>query len=250
MNGGKAETYMTEHRIIYAKTNAHAVATAVEILTANLDLTLVKYGSATLMLSGGGSPKPVYEALSKVKMDWSHVSCGLVDERWVPEDHSASNTAMIRKTLVQNKAEAVSLYPMTNSEPDAKTGASDICELYHSIGLPYDICVMGMGSDGHTASWFPGSPDLESALDMNAQHLCMGVDASGCEGAGDITDRITLSRAAVLTASLILLYIPSRAKRKLFEIAVENYINGDLTTLPVASLLDAGKRLIVITSEV
>lgn len=228
---------------------SETTAITVDILTAELDLALAKRGTARIMLSGGGSPKPVYEALSGVTLDWPQVAVGLVDERWVQESHAASNTAMIRRALIQDKASRATLVPMVTQDATANDGADEIAQLYLSLGQPFDICVMGMGTDGHTASWFPDSPDLDAALDMNNTRLVMAVDASGCDGAGEIKERITLTRPAILGAGIIILYIPGAAKRAVFEAALENYKNGDITTLPVASLLDAGERLIVITSD-
>ena len=228
---------------------AETASIAVDILTAELDLALAKQGTARIMLSGGGSPKPVYEALSDVALDWAHVAVGLVDERWVQESHAASNTAMIRRALIQNKAKGATLVPMVTEDDSAMNGADEIAALYLSLGQPFDICVMGMGTDGHTASWFPDSPDLNEALDKANTRLVMAIDAQGCDGAGEIKERITLTRPAVLGAGIIILYIPGAAKRAVFEAAITNYQNGDITTLPVAALLDAGERLIVITSD-
>jgi len=228
---------------------ADTASLAVEILSAELDLALAKQGTARIMLSGGGSPKPVYEALCEAALDWTQVAIGLVDERWVQESHAASNTAMIRRALIQNKASVATLVPMVTEDNTALEGADEIAALYLSLGQPFDICVMGMGTDGHTASWFPDSPDLSAALDLDNTRLVMAVDARACDGAGEIKERITLTRPAVLGARIIILYIPGAAKRAVFETAISNYENGDITTLPVASLLDAGERLIVITSD-
>lgn len=246
---------MAGYRIARAKDAAAAVDIAVEILSAELDLILEKRGTARIMLSGGGSPKPIYEKLSNVDIDWPQVACGLVDERRVPEGHSASNASFIRAALLQNKAARAILMPMTNDDVNSddaarvETGALAISSDYLSLGLPYDICVMGMGGDGHTASWFPGSPDLDAAIDMNTDKLVMAIDARGCEGAGEIKKRITLTRPAILGSGKILLFIPGDAKREVFLKAEENYKAGNLADLPVAALFDAGEKLTVILTE-
>ncbi len=242
-------------KIARAGSKEQAVEFAVDILRAELELTLEKRGTARLMLSGGGSPKPVYEALSSADLDWAQVVCGLVDERRVPEGHGASNASFIRAALLQNKAALSPLVPMTNDDVNSDDpqrvarGAQAISADYLSMGVPYDICVMGMGSDGHTASWFPGSPDLEDALDMNTQKLCMEIDARGCDGAGEIKERITLTRPAILSASTIILFIPGEAKREVFYRAMQNYEAGNMTDLPVAALFDAGEKLTVILTD-
>ena len=242
-------------KIARARSKDEAVNFAVEILRSELDLTLEKRGTARIMLSGGGSPKPVYEALSEADLDWAQVVCGLVDERRVPEGHGASNASFLRASLLQNKAASSTLMPMTNddvtSDDPARVakGARAISADYLSMGLPYDICVMGMGTDGHTASWFPNSPDLAEALDENTDKLCMEIDARGCDGAGEIKERITLTRPAILSSGTILLFIPGDAKREVFYKAMQNYEAGNLTDLPVASLFDAGEKLTVILTD-
>ncbi len=244
-----------QYRIARARSAEEAVEFAVDILRAQLDLVIEKRGTARLMLSGGGSPKPVYEALSQCDLDWAQVVCGLIDERRVPEGHSASNASFLRGALLQHKAKDTPLMPMTNDDVNSDDagrvarGAQAISANYLSMGLPYDICVMGMGGDGHTASWFPGSPDLPEALDLNTDKLVMAIDAHGCDGAGEIKDRITLTRPAILAADMIVLFIPGDAKREVFYKAMQNYEAGNLTDLPVAALLEAAEKLTVILTD-
>lgn len=246
---------MSRYRIARARSADDAVDIAVDILSAQLDLCLEKRGTARLLLSGGGSPKPVYEKLSQADLDWPQVVCGLVDERRVPEGHAASNASFLRAALLQNKAASTPLMPMTNDDVNSgdaarvEKGAQTVSADYLSMGLPYDICVMGMGSDGHTASWFPGSPDLDAAIDMNADGLVMAIDAQGCDGAGEIKQRITLTRPAILGAGMIVLFIPGDAKREVFYRAMQNHAAGNITDLPVAALLDAGEKLTVILTD-
>jgi 6-phosphogluconolactonase len=236
----------TNLRFIDVPTREQASDIAVQILTAELDLALAKRGRASLLLSGGSSPRPVYEQLSKEDLDWGNIVCGLVDERWVAKGHSASNASFIDQTLLQNKASAAVFLPMTNAAPTAIEGAHNIDEHYRAMGQPFDICVMGMGTDGHTASWFPDSPDLNAALDKNGQDLVMAVDASLCAGAGEVRERITLTLPSVLSSGLIILLIMGAEKHAVFKRARALHSDGDVTTHPVAALLDAGEKLVVI----
>ncbi len=233
-------------RFIDAPTREQAAQIAAEIIAADLDLAIAKRGTASLLLSGGSSPRPVYQRLSGEDLDWSHIVCGLVDERWVPEGHSASNASFIRESLLQGKAQSASFLPMTNDAPSAAAGASEVGGRYLSMGQPFDVCVMGMGTDGHTASWFPDSPDLHAALDMTGQNLVMGVDASACEGAGEVRECITLTLPSVIASGTIILLIMGEEKRAVFERARALHADGDITTHPVASLLDGGERLVVV----
>ena len=74
-----------------------------------LEQSLNQNGSATLMVSGGSSPMPVYQRLSKEPLAWSDVHVALVDERWVNNDHPASNEAFIKQHLLQHNAPQLSL---------------------------------------------------------------------------------------------------------------------------------------------
>ncbi len=114
--------------------------------------------TATVGLSGGSTPKPVYEKLSLEKtIDWKRVTFFLLDERYVPTGHSDSNTKMIRETLLKNSAaDAAFLFP------DTTLPLEDCVADYDAkISARYpDLVILGMGPDGHIASLFPPvSPD-------------------------------------------------------------------------------------------
>lgn len=233
----------TSYRHIKAKDKAEAAALAAEIITADLELAIEKRDTASLMVSGGSSPKPLYERLSAHDLDWARVLVGLVDERWVPEGEAGSNASFIKESLLKDKAEAAHFLPMYSGHDSAKEGEAAISSLYLRAGQPFDIAVMGMGTDGHTASWFPGSPDLDATLDMSGQKLVLGVDAGDSPGTSGFPERATLSLPAVLAARTIILFIPGDAKADVFSKSHELLVED----APVKALLDAGEKLIVIT---
>jgi len=116
----------------------------------------------TLGLAGGGTPAATYAELVTMDVDWSRITLWLGDERWVPHDHSDSNTRMAREALV-DRVLANCLAPDTAfGDPAAAAMAySDaLLEIFHD-GRP-DLVLLGIGDDGHTASLFPGSEALES----------------------------------------------------------------------------------------
>lgn len=234
-------------RFIECPSKDTAMEIAAEYVTASLDLEVEKTGAARLMLSGGGTPKPLYEILSQAELNWPSIICGLVDERWVPEDHSASNASLVRQTLIKDAAKDAIFLPMTDGSETAAEGAQTVSQLYLAAGQPITVSILGMGADGHCASWFPASPDLHAVTAPNAKHWVMPVDASDCPGAGEIRERITLSRSAVLGSQLLVLLIIGENKRSVFDRAVGLYEDtGDIHTLPVCGLFEAGERLIVI----
>ncbi len=232
-------------RILNLKSKAQAVGIASEIITAELDLAVEKRAKASFMVSGGSSPKPLYENLSKADLPWEAIFVGLVDERWVKEGEPGSNATFIRDSLLQNKAANAHLMPMVTDHETAAQGASIISSFYAELGPPFDVAVMGMGTDGHTASWFPDSPDLSAVINEQASSIAMAAMAEGCPGAGDFPERITLSRPAIVSARNILLFIPGAAKRAVFTAALEK----DVMDAPVRALLDGGENLTVLMCD-
>ena len=196
---------------------------------------------AGLLVSGGSSPRPIYQALSLTDIAWADVSVGLVDERWVDPGQAGSNQDFIHETLLQNKAKAANFLPMKSSHGTAALGAPSIAQSYQAAFNPADVCIMGMGTDGHTASWFPGAEDLETALDIYNKDMVCAQNAAGCPVAGDHPERITLTLPAVMQARHIVLLIAGEEKRQVFQAAV----NKSVQDAPIKALLNAGTKLTV-----
>ena len=216
-------------------------AAAADYITDKIQQSLEAHSAARLLLSGGSSPKPIYESLSRKDLAWGQVTVGLVDERWVAPNHKGSNEAFIKNTLLQNKAQLANFIPMKTDHNTAKEAADAVSLSYsQNFTAPY-ISVMGMGLDGHTASWFPNADDLNHALDMNSGDFTCAFDASGCEVAGNFPSRMTMTLPAVMRSEEIILLIAGEAKRAVFEQAA----NAPLFDAPVKSLLNAVPRLIV-----
>jgi len=222
------------------------VAAAANAIEAALRDALAQRGKASLMVSGGSSPKPVYETLSKADLDWKNVSISLVDERWVNPGEAGSNEDFIRTALIKNKAASAQFIGLKTSAQTVQSGLSDVEARLNDFATPFDVCVMGMGTDGHTASWFPNASGLNEALSSENNNTLCYVNAVGCCVAGDHTDRISLTLSAVLAARHILLFIPGEQKRAVFDAAAEK----PLFDAPVQALTHAGHKLHVFASPV
>jgi len=220
------------------------VADAAAAIEQVLRQALETRGYASLMVSGGSSPKPLYERLSKVDLDWSKITISLVDERWVDPGQAGSNEDFIRENLIQNKAASANFFGLKTNHPSVKSGLKSAEARFSKIERPFDVCVMGMGSDAHTASWFPNSEGLTDALALDNHDILCAVDAAGAPVAGDHPHRITLTLRAVLDSHIVVLFIPGDAKRAVFDSAPMKA----LSDTPVQALLRAGPKLHVFAS--
>jgi len=234
------------HNYYVANSPAEYVREAAEAVRLCLEDALLARGKASLLVSGGSSPKPVYESLSREALDWKNITVSLVDERWVPEGADGSNASFIKETLLQNNAAKARFMPLVNDAPKAETGALGMAKVFdETFPDPVDVCIMGMGTDGHTASWFPESKTLDRALEIERASSLVWQDASGQAGGSGFDDRITVSLPIVMRARNVFLLIPGQEKMAVWE----NSADKDIHQSPVTTLRAAEARLHVYTHK-
>jgi 6-phosphogluconolactonase len=215
--------------------NRQAMVTALQaVCVAALNEAIAERGEATFMVSGGSTPEPLYQSLSKVELDWESVYVALVDERWVDVAHDKSNEAFTLKHLIQNQAAVANLIGMKNTAETAEEGLADCESAYQQLAQPFDVTILGMGSDGHTASLFPYAQGLESALNPDSASLCAAITARQSEVTGAITNRMTLSMAGLLRSRNLLLLITGDEKLAVLRKA---QAGTDVNEMPVRALL-------------
>jgi 6-phosphogluconolactonase len=168
-------------------------------------------GKATLLLSGGSTPGGVYRLLSEINLDWSKVTVGLVDERYVAPDSEFSNHLLLNNTLFQGKAQNTSFVPMVSDLTDYAKNEQEIEAAYRIFTEP-DVVLLGMGPDGHTASVFPNDPASVKALDLQSTRLIFNTNAPAHP-----TQRITCSAALLSRAQHLLLMLTGEQKLEVFE---------------------------------
>ncbi len=205
-----------------------AQALAAQVVVA-LRSGLATRGSASLAVPGGRTPQPLFHALREVDLEWSRVGISLTDERWVAEDHAASNAALVRRELLAEKAAAARFFPLYNSAATAGGAVGAVWNSLASLPRPFDAVVLGMGDDGHFASLFPNDPGLAAALDQTAPPACVAMRAPV-----EPTERISLNLAALLQTRRLFLFITGTHKRDLLLAAARR---ADEVPLPVAALL-------------
>jgi len=181
-----------------------------DAIAARLAEALNRDGRASLCVPGGTTPGPIFDTLSGVAIDWSRVSVFLNDERWVAESDPRSNTGLLKSRLLRGLAAAATLVPM-RADTDTPEQAIDALAAGIEPHLPITVLLLGMGTDMHTASLFPGADRLADALSAQAPTLL----AMRAEGAGE--PRLTLSARVLKGAMTTHLLITGAAKRTAFE---------------------------------
>lgn len=192
-----------------AKLESELAAAIVDKLSTALALT----GKASLAVSGGSTPYGLFEQLSQANIDWPAVDVTLVDERWVETDSDQSNEKMLRQRLIINQAADAHFSGMKSSATNVDQGVTDYNQqLATQIKQPFDVVILGMGPDGHTASWFPDATETPAALDPKGV-----TDTLATYPASQNIPRITLSFACVARAKSIFLHITGADKRQVLE---------------------------------
>ena len=169
---------------------------------------------ASMLLSGGTTPIQLYERLSQCDIDWNQVDIGLVDERFVSKDSALSNEKMIRDTLIKNKAKNVRFTGMIWNE-NYKMNLKLANEAYKNLLNP-DLLILGMGSDGHTASLFPN--DMSSMISTNENQPAL----SNTSAPSEPKRRITLNKSFIFTSKTTYLLIQGKEKALILQKTMEN----------------------------
>ena len=168
---------------------------------------------ALLVVSGGKSTIALFEALRVLPIAWHQVTISLADERCVPNSHADSNALLVRSHLLQDLAATAQLVPMVADDLPLTTPAAmaqAASRRLRALG-DADVLVLGMGTDGHTASLFPDAPSLPLAMDLMQSPACVGIELKNPPANAPYA-RITQNLSMLLSARHIVLPISGEDK--------------------------------------
>jgi 6-phosphogluconolactonase len=195
-----------------------------------LEAAIAARGHATLAVSGGSTPVRFFEALSDKAIDWTKVTVTLVDERFVPPDHERSNEGLVGRHLLKGKAGKARFTGLWREGEGADAAAEEAALDISRLPTPLDVAVLGMGMDGHTASFFADAENFDLLTDPLCPKPVLPVQAVS---AGE--PRLTLTLPLIAQARFLVLHIEGAQKAEVLDRAL-----GDASAreLPIRAVLD------------
>lgn len=212
---------------------AQALANAV---AEHLSERLLIAPRASLVVSGGSTPLPFFEALREKPLDWARIDVLLADERWVPEDDKASNTRLVREHLLQGPASEARYLSLKQPGETPADGLAAVEAMLEDLRLPLDVLILGMGIDGHTASLFPDAPELDQALDTDSAEIVAAMTPPS-----QPQKRITLTLRALSRAGFTALHLKGDDKLKTLKTACSDI--DKVREMPVRAFLKPGLQI-------
>ncbi|MBN2894467.1 MAG: 6-phosphogluconolactonase [Campylobacterales bacterium] len=194
-----------------------------------LRLAINERGRAFVAFSGGSTPRPMLEQLSSMELDWEKVTVTLVDERWVDMHDVQSNERMLRESLLRNNAAEASFLGLKSDEATPYEAEAACCARFDAMRSELDVAVLGMGNDGHTASFFPEAQTLSKALRSQQSCVALTPPHAPCM-------RMTLSFATLSRSRHLLLHIEGDEKWRVYSRALQP---GSVESMPIRAFLRA-----------
>lgn len=213
----------------YANTDALNKAFARKIITL-LSSGIRENGTASLIVSGGRTPVALFKALSHASIDWSKVNITLADERWVDGDDDASNAKLVRANLLVNNAANANFIDLKTEHQNAEDAVQACTEMLEVMQRPFDVLILGMGEDGHTASLFPCSEQIHQGLDLDSANTFIAVQPKTAPN-----QRMSLTLPALLDSKNVFLHLTGEAKKNVIKEALSG---SDEAAMPIRAVIN------------
>ncbi|WP_100640807.1 6-phosphogluconolactonase [Alteromonas facilis] len=173
-------------------------------------------GEASLVVSGGSTPLPLFQALSHAEIDWSNVVITLADERWVDNTDSASNEKLVRENLLVGNAAQAKFFALKTAHENAEDAVETLTQSDQQPQIPFDVLILGMGEDAHTASLFPCCDQIEQGLDMQSGNTFIATQPKTAPH-----QRMSYTLPALVSAKNIFLHLTGEKKLSVLKQALE-----------------------------
>lgn len=210
---------------------AELARTLAATIAGRLSDAIAARGAGFIAVSGGSTPALLFAELSEAAIDWGKVIVTLIDERLVPPDQPRSNARLVADKLLQGPAAAARFVPLYHGADDGEEAARRARTELGALPWPLDVAVLGMGGDGHTASFFPDAPNVAELLAADASKLVLPVESAAAQ-----EHRLTLTLGKIVEAGFVALHIEGPDKRQVLERA----LGGE--KLPIRAAIEASPR--------
>lgn len=187
-------------------------------------------GRASLVVSGGKTPADLFNLLSKSNLEWDKVDISLADERWVGNTDDASNEKMLRDKLLINNAVNANFVALKTEHSDAEDAVLTCTDNLQKIRTPFDVLILGMGEDGHTASLFPCSEQITQGLDLESGNSYIAVQPTTAPN-----QRMSLTLPALLNSNQIFLHVTGESKKDVLNTVLSD---NDALVMPIRAVIN------------
>ena len=195
-----------------------------EHVTSKLAQGISARGVAHLVVSGGSTPAALFSLLADADLAWQHVVVMLADDRWVPADHEDSNERLVRETLLTGRAKQAQFLSLLPTPDDEVANLAGLSTLLRSVSR-FDVVLLGMGEDAHTASLFPCASALKEGLTTDAGALVTRPRTAPHQ-------RVSMSRRRLEMTDCGVIHIVGQNKKSVLEAAIKS---GDEMRHPISA---------------